>query len=57
MNPSPELEPLFKTLRLSGMLDSLAVRNQEAINNKLAYTEFLAMMLQDEITSGVCQGS
>lgn len=49
MNPSPELEPLFKTLKLSGMLDSLAARNQEAIANKLAYTEFLAILLQDEI--------
>jgi hypothetical protein len=31
MNPMPELAALLKQLRLSGMLDSLEVRNRQAI--------------------------
>jgi DNA replication protein DnaC len=49
MNPMPELAPLLKQLRLSGMLDSLEQRNRQAIEQKLAYTEFLAVLIQDEI--------
>lgn len=49
MNPMPELSPMLKQLRLSGILDSLEVRNRQAIDEKLPYTEFLAMLLQDEI--------
>jgi DNA replication protein DnaC len=48
MNPMPELSPMLKQLRLSGILDSLEVRNHQAIEDKLAYTEFLALLLQDE---------
>jgi hypothetical protein len=39
MNPMPQLEPMLKQLRLSGILDSLNVRNQQAIESKLAYTD------------------
>jgi DNA replication protein DnaC len=49
MNPMPELAPMLKRLRLSGVLESLPGRNQEAIENKLAYTEFLALLVQDEV--------
>ena len=49
MNPSPELSPLLKRLRLSGILQSLEQRNREAITNKLAYTDFLALLIQDEV--------
>lgn len=49
LNPLPELAPLFKQLRLSGMTESLAQRNREAIENQLSYAEFLALMLQDEL--------
>ena len=45
MNPMPELSPLLKQLRLSGILDSLEARNREAIENKLAYPEFLALLI------------
>jgi len=48
-HPMPELEPLLKSLRLSGVSDSLAQRNKEAIDRKMSYTEFLATLLQDEI--------
>jgi len=49
MNPIPELIPMLKQLRLSGILDSLEVRNRQAIEEKLAYTDFLAMLIQDEV--------
>ena len=49
MNPMHQLEPMLKQLRLSGILDSLAARNQQAIQSKLAYTDFLALLLQDEV--------
>ena len=49
MNPMPSLEPMLKQLRLSGILDSLEARNRQAIESKLAYTEFLALLIQDEV--------
>ena len=49
MNPIPALTPHLKQLRLSGILDSLEARNRQAIDAKLAYTEFLAMLIGDEI--------
>ena len=49
MNPAPELAHQLKSLRLSGILDSLDARNRQAIESKLAYTEFLAMLISDEV--------
>ena len=49
MNPVPELAPYLKQLRLSGILDSLEARNRQALDSKLAYTEFLALLIQDEV--------
>lgn len=49
MNPIPELIPLLKQLRLSGILDSLEARNREAIDRKLAYTDFLSLLVHDEV--------
>ena len=49
MNPMPQLEPLLKQLRLSGILDSLEVRNRQAIDSRLAYTDFLSLLVQDEV--------
>ena len=49
MQPMPELAPLLKRLRLSGLLHSLPERNREAIEKKLAYTDFLALLIQDEV--------
>jgi len=49
MNPIPELAPMLKQLRLSGILDSIESRNRQAIENKLAYTDFLALLIQDEV--------
>ena len=49
MHPIPELSPLLKQLRLSGILDSLEARNREAIDRKLAYTDFLSLLIHDEV--------
>ena len=49
MNPIPELTPQLKKLRLSGILTTLEQRNREAMERKLAYTEFLALLIQDEV--------
>lgn len=49
MNPIPELIPLLKQLRLSGILVSLEARNREAIDRQLAYTDFLSILVHDEV--------
>lgn len=49
MNPMPELSPMLKQLRLSGILDSLESRNREAIEHRLSYPDFLALLVQDEV--------
>lgn len=49
MNPMPELSALLKQLRLSGILDSLEARNREAIAEQLAYTDFLSLLIHDEV--------
>ncbi len=51
-NPILELSPQFKQLRLSDILDSLESRNRQAIEGKLACTEFLAMLVGDEVARG-----
>ena len=49
MNPIPELTPSLKQLRLSGILESLPARNREATEKHLSYTDFLAILIQDEV--------
>lgn len=49
MNPMPQLASLLKQLRLSGIRDSLEARNRQAIDGQLAYADFLALLIQDEI--------
>ncbi len=49
MNPMPELAPMLKQLRLSGILDSLDTRNKQAIDKKMPYPEFLALLIADEV--------
>lgn len=44
-----ELSPYLKRLRLSGILDSLEVRNEQAVRDKWTYIEFLSRLLQDEV--------
>nr|MCU0586217.1 ATP-binding protein [Desulfobacterales bacterium] len=49
MNPMPEIIPMLKQLRLSGILDSLETRNRQAIDEKFSYMDFLATVITDEI--------
>lgn len=48
-HPMPEIITLLKQLRLPHMADHLPERNRDAISKKMAYPEFLALLLQDEI--------
>jgi DNA replication protein DnaC len=43
------LLPKLKSLRLSGILQTLEVRNQQAIQGKCTYVEFLERLLEDEV--------
>jgi DNA replication protein DnaC len=43
------LTPNLKLLRLSGILETLEVRNQQAIREQWSYEEFLTRLLQDEV--------
>ena len=43
-----QLAPHLRRLRLSGILDTLEVRNQQAITEKWTYVEFVARLIQDE---------
>ena len=49
MNSFPELGSMLRTLRLSGMLDSLEVRNRQALQEHMAPIDFLTLLLGDEI--------
>ncbi len=49
MNNQSQLEPILKSLKLGGMLETLEVRNQEAISRKATYLDFLTLILEDEI--------
>lgn len=44
-----QLLPKLKSLRLSGILETLEVRNKEAIQEKCSYVEFLQRLLEDEV--------
>ena len=43
------LKQYAQTLRLSGLLESLELRLQEAEANRLPYAQFLELLFQDEI--------
>lgn len=49
MNVSHVLTTRLKTLRLSGILESLDVRLEQARSSNLGYLEFLELVIQDEI--------
>jgi len=40
--------PKLKSLRLSGILDTIEVRTHQAVEQKLSHIEFLALLLSDE---------
>lgn len=49
MELNQHLVPALKHLRLSGMLATLDIRQQQAITGKWSYLEFLARLLEDEV--------
>lgn len=49
MDTLAQLTPQLKHLRLSGLLESLDLRNRQAIEERLSYTEFLSRLLEDEV--------
>jgi len=49
MEMTHQLIPFLKRLRLSGILETLDVRNDQAIEGKWTYVEFLARLLEDEV--------
>lgn len=48
MNVLDKMLPHLKSLRLSGILDTLEVRNKQAIEQKLSHIDFLGLVLNDE---------
>ena len=44
-----QLTPHLKQLRLSGILETLEVRNRQAIDGRWSYVEFLSRLLEDEV--------
>lgn len=48
MDVMTQLKPQLKHLRLSGILETLDVRNRQAVDDKWSYIEFLSRLLEDE---------
>jgi len=44
-----QLTPFLKRLRLSGIMRTLEVRNQQAVDGRWTYIEFLSRLLEDEV--------
>jgi DNA replication protein DnaC len=49
MGVADDLVPVLKKLRMSGVLQSLELRNREAADDGLAHTEYLYRLLHDEV--------
>jgi DNA replication protein DnaC len=49
MTATDDLIPLLKKLRLSGVLQTLDLRNNQAIDEDISHTEFLYRLLHDEV--------
>ena len=49
MELTHQLTPMLRTLRLSGILETLEVRNRQAVEQQTSFVEFLTVLLQDEV--------
>lgn len=49
MELTGQLTPQLKSLRLSGILETLEVRNKQAVDEQCSYVEFLQKLLEDEV--------
>lgn len=49
MHPTDELIPVLKKLRMSGVLQSLQLRTEQAADDSLSHSEFLLRVMADEV--------
>src|SRR5256712_7138407 len=49
MELTHQLAPLLRTLRLSGILETLDVRNRRAVEQQSSFVDFLTLLVQDEV--------
>src|SRR3989441_9337980 len=49
MELTHQLAPMLRTLRLSGILETLDVRNRQAVEQQSSFVKFLTMLLHDEV--------
>lgn len=49
MSQVHQLTPMLKSLRLSGILETLETRSQQAVREQWSYGDFLARLLHDEV--------
>jgi DNA replication protein DnaC len=49
MELTHQLTPMLRTLRLSGILETLEVRTRQAVEQQASVIEFLTLLLQDEV--------
>jgi DNA replication protein DnaC len=49
MELTHQLTPMLRTLRLSGVLETLEVRNRQAVEQQTSFVEFLTTLLHDEV--------
>ncbi len=49
MELTHQLTPMLRTLRLSGLLETLEVRNRQAVEGQTSFVDFLSLLLQDEV--------
>ena len=49
MELTHQLSPMLRTLRLSGILETLDVRHRQAVEQQSSFVDFLTMLLHDEV--------
>lgn len=49
MNPTSDIVPVLKKLRMSGVLQTMELRTQQAADDNQPYEEFLYLLLSDEV--------
>src|SRR5438552_16705445 len=49
MELTHQLAPMLRTLRLSGILETLDVRNRQAVEQQSPFVAFLTMLLHDDV--------
>lgn len=55
MSPTDELIPLLKRIRMSGFMESLQLRVDQAVDDKASYCDFLLRVVTDEVERRDCK--